>query len=91
MQKGDKIIRIDGNDVSTGDEIYDALITNDYPGAVLRLTVMRTSPIDADKQECLEVALTKMDASLIADRCQVFSAFAALKVRLPFSSVCHFN
>ena len=78
-QKGDRIVSIDGSQTSTAEEIESALMINDYPGAVVKLKVVRTSdPHDPEHEG--ELVLTKMDTSLIADRCQIFSLFAALKV-----------
>lgn len=71
---------INGGKVLTTEELQSGLMMNDYPGAIVKLIVAREMQEDAGPEE-VELTLTKMDASFIADRCQVFSAFAALKVR----------
>jgi C-terminal processing protease CtpA/Prc len=78
LKKGDRIVRVDGNAVITAEEIENALVNNDFPGATVALTIERANSADAVQQ--LEAVLTKIDVSLIADRCQVFHAFALLKV-----------
>ncbi len=80
LKRGDRIVRVDGNTVITAEEIENALVKNDFPGATVALTIQRGNSEDTVQQ--LETILTKMDASFIADRCQIFHSFALLKVRL---------
>jgi len=69
--KGDKILAVDGEPV-TGKNVTSLLVGEDVPGSIVKIDLQRG-------QESLQVQLTRMPTSKIADRRKMFEYFAAIK------------
>ncbi len=91
VEKGDVILRIDGESV-TEDDVAAKLMGCDIPGSQILLTVYRRGSMSPhsseslrDFEECevvkeVDVLVTRMATSEIADRRRMFDLFATLEV-----------
>ena len=77
LDKGDIIVQIDHQDVSV-DGLSIALLGSDVPGSSVVITVKKSRPELNGKT--IDVVLTRMETSFIADRCRMFELYAQMKV-----------
>jgi hypothetical protein len=80
LDRGDVIVQIDHQDVSM-DGLSTALLGSDIPGSSVVITVKKCSP--ELNGRTVDVVLTRMATSFIADRCRMFELYAHMKVFFP--------
>ena len=75
LSKGDKILKVDGKDV-TNDTVSNALVGNDVAGSMVSVEVKKSGAVDSQV-----VTLTRMATESIADRRAMFELFTTAKNR----------